>query len=57
MKILYTDIDYVLSLSSEYTQKQTKWGWVSRFNAKAVSVYNEILEKNWKGSKYDKVSF
>jgi len=45
MKILYTDIDYVLSLSSEYTQKQTKWGWVSRFNAKAVSVYNEILEK------------
>lgn len=45
MKILYTDIDYVLSLSSEPSQKQTKWGWVSPFNYKAVRVYNDILEK------------
>ena len=45
MKILYTDIDYVLSLSSEMNKKQTKWGWVSPFNAKAVKIYNEILEK------------
>ena len=45
MKILYTDIDFVLSLSSERTQKLTKWGYVHRFNAKAVNVYNEILEK------------
>lgn len=45
MKILYTDIDYVLSLASEMGKKMTKWGWVSPFNSKAVKVYNEILEK------------
>lgn len=45
MKILYTDIDYVLSLSSEPNMKMTKWGWISPFNKKAVSVYNDILEK------------
>jgi hypothetical protein len=46
MKIyLYTDIDYVLSLSSEPNMKQTKWGMVSPFNKKAVKVYNDILEK------------
>jgi len=45
MKILYTDIDYVLSLSSEMTSHNTKWGWINKFNAKAVKVYNEILEK------------
>jgi hypothetical protein len=45
MKILYTDIDYVLSLSSEPNKKNTKWGWVSPFNIKAVRIYNDILFK------------
>jgi hypothetical protein len=45
MKILYTDIDYVLTLASEINAKQSKWGSIHRFNPKAVSVYNEILEK------------
>jgi hypothetical protein len=45
IKYLYTDIDYVLSLSSEMNKKMTKWGWLSQFNVKAVKVYNEILEK------------
>jgi hypothetical protein len=45
MKILYTDIDYVLSLGSELHPKMTKWGYVHRFNKKAVQIYNEILEK------------
>jgi hypothetical protein len=45
MKILYTDIDYVLSLASEPNMKMTKWGWVSPFNKKAVQVYNEIISK------------
>lgn len=44
MKILYTDIDYVLSLDSEPNKKETKWGWVSPFNIKAVRIYNVILE-------------
>jgi hypothetical protein len=43
MKILYTDIDFVLSLGSEMYSTQTKWGNVFRFNEKAVSVYNKIL--------------
>ena len=45
MKIIYTDIDYVLSLASERTIKQTKWGLLYKFNDKAVSSYNKILEK------------
>jgi len=45
MKILYTDIDYVLSLDSEMSKKNTKWGWVSPFNRKAVLVYNDIISK------------
>jgi hypothetical protein len=58
MKFLYTDIDYVLSLDSELNKKNTKWGWVPRFNSKAVSVYNDIIQKtdaeivissDWKG--------
>lgn len=43
MKILYTDIDYVLSLSSEYKTHNTKWGNIHKFNQKAVSVLNDIL--------------
>lgn len=43
MKILYTDIDYVLSLASDPNPKMTKWGWVSPCNKKAVAVYNHIL--------------
>jgi hypothetical protein len=43
MKILYTDIDFVLSLGSEMGEKMTKWGLLSRFNAKAVKIYSEIL--------------
>lgn len=42
---LYTDIDYVLSLASERTFKQTKWGHVHKFNNKAVKVLNFILEQ------------
>jgi len=45
MKILYTDIDDVLSLSSEMYPKSTKWGSIYRFNKKAVEVYNEIIRK------------
>lgn len=45
MKILYTDIDYVLSLDSEPNKKDTDWGWIPPFNKKAVDVYNEILRK------------
>ena len=45
MKILYTDIDLVLSLMSEITPHMTKWGLLCRFNTKAVSVYNSVLEK------------
>jgi len=44
-KYLYTDIDGVLSLGSEVNPKNTKWGFVHRFNKKAVEIYNEILEK------------
>ena len=45
MKILYTDIDLVLSLLSEVNPKPSKWGLLYRFNDKAVKVYNEILIK------------
>lgn len=45
MKIIYTDIDGVLSLGSEINAKQMKWGLIHRFNPKAVSVYNDILQK------------
>ena len=45
VKIIYTDIDDVLSLGSEIHPKLTKWGYVHRFNAKAVKVFNEILKE------------
>lgn len=44
MKLLYTDIDGVLALGSEFNRKMTKWGYIYKFNAKAVKIYNEILE-------------
>ena len=44
-KYLYTDIDYVLSLSTEIRKYSTKWGYLQKFNDKAVKVYNEILLK------------
>ncbi len=43
-KFIYLDIDGVLSLGSEIHPKLTEWGYVYRFNAKAVNVLNEILE-------------
>lgn len=43
LKMLYTDIDGVLCLSSEMYAKNTKWGNIFPFNKKAVKVYNEIL--------------
>jgi hypothetical protein len=43
-KFIYLDIDGVLSLGSEIHPKLTKWGYVHRFNAKAVSILNEILD-------------
>lgn len=46
IKFLYTDIDGVLSLGSEINPKLTeKWGYVHRFNKKAVDVYNDVLSK------------
>ena len=45
MKILYTDIDYVLSLASEIAFHNTKWGLIHKFNVKAVYIYNEIIRK------------
>ena len=45
MKVIYTDIDYTLSLATEMLSHNTKWGNIYKFNAKAVAVYNEILEK------------
>jgi hypothetical protein len=44
-KYIYTDIDYVLSLSTEVKKYSTTWGFLQKFNAKAVSIYNEILAK------------
>lgn len=43
MKFLYTDIDYVLSLSTEIEYHNTKWGLIQEFNPKAVKIYNQIL--------------
>lgn len=45
MKFIYLDIDGVLCLGSEIHPKLTKWGYTHRFNAKAVKVLNEILQK------------
>ena len=45
MKLLYTDIDYVLSLDSEYISYNTRWGNIDKFNEKAVKVYNRILHE------------
>lgn len=42
---LYLDIDGVLCLGSEIHPKLTQWGYVHRFNAKAVKILNHILEK------------
>ncbi|HOH61220.1 MAG TPA: HAD domain-containing protein [Bacilli bacterium] len=44
-KYIYLDLDGVLCLGSEIHPKLTQWGYVHRFNAKAVKVFNEILEK------------
>lgn len=44
-KFIYLDIDGVLCLGSEIHPKLTEWGYVYRFNTKAVRVLNEILEK------------
>lgn len=44
-KFIYLDIDGVLSLGSEIHPKLTEWGYVHRFNAKAVNILNDILEK------------
>ena len=43
MKFLYTDIDYVLSLSTETEYFNTKWGLIQKFNDKAVKIYTQIL--------------
>lgn len=43
-KFLYLDIDGVLCLGSEIHPKLTEWGYVHRFNARAVQMLNEILE-------------
>lgn len=57
-RYIYLDIDGILSLGSEMHPKLTDWGYVHRFNAKAVKVLNEILEitnadiiisSDWKG--------
>jgi hypothetical protein len=46
MKFIYTDIDGVLALGSEYKNRNTsKWGYIYNFNKKAVKIYNEILEE------------
>jgi hypothetical protein len=45
MKLIYLDIDGVLSLGSEMHPKLTRWGYVHRFNAKAVKILNEILKE------------
>lgn len=44
-KYIYLDIDGVLSLGSEIHPKLTKWGYVHRFNSKAVKILNEILKE------------
>lgn len=44
-KFIYLDIDGVLCLGSEIHPKLTQWGYVHRFNAKAVKMFNEVLEK------------
>jgi len=43
-KFIYLDIDGVLCLGSEIHPKLTEWGYVHRFNARAVQMFNEILE-------------
>jgi len=46
MKIfIYLDIDGVICLGSEINPKLTKWGYVHRFNPKAVIVLNDILQQ------------
>lgn len=44
-KHLYLDIDGVLSLSSEIKYHQTKWGYLQKFNKKAVDILNFVIEK------------
>ena len=44
-KFIYLDIDGVLCLGSEIHPKLTEWGYIYRFNARAVQTFNEILEK------------
>lgn len=43
-RFIYLDIDGVLSLGSEIHPKLTEWGYVHRFNARAVQMFNEVLE-------------
>jgi len=43
-KFIYLDIDGVLCLGSEIHPKLTEWGYVYRFNPKAVKILNEILQ-------------
>jgi hypothetical protein len=45
LKFLYLDIDGVLCLGSEIHPKLTEWGYVYRFNAKAVNILNQILQQ------------
>lgn len=46
LRFLYLDIDGVLSLGSEISPKLTeKWGYVHRFNIKAVNILNEIIDE------------
>lgn len=44
-KFIYLDIDGVLCLGSEINPKSTKWGFIHRFNKRAIDVLNDILEK------------
>lgn len=44
-KFIYLDLDGVLCLGSEIHPKLTQWGYVHRFNAKAVKLFNQILKE------------
>jgi len=45
IRFIYLDIDGVLCLGSENKPKSTKWGYLYRFNKRAVEYLNDILEK------------
>lgn len=44
-RFIYTDIDGVLCLGTENKYHLTKWGYLQKFNPKAVKIFNEILQK------------